>query len=138
MFFEILWSMCDFSAFFFDVLNCVGWCDDVIPDFGKSIHIEWHIINFAVIDGYRRIDEVIELGKSVDVLPHVFVVCVENVSTIFMDVDAADVFGVDITGDMIPTVNDQAGFALLGQLVSKYGTIKTCTDNQIIVHVVSP
>ena len=58
--------------------------------------------------------------------------------TIFMDVDAADVLGVDVAGNMVPAVDDQAGFTLFGQFMRKYGTIKTCTYNQIIVHVASP
>ena len=56
---------------------------------------------------------------------------------VFVDIDAADIFGIDIAGNVISAVDDQAGFALTGQLPGKDGAVKTGTDDQIIIHKIN-
>ena len=52
-----------------------------------------------------------------------------------MDVDAFDLFGVDVAGDMIATIDDQAGLARLGRLVSEHRRRDAGADDKVIVVV---
>ena len=48
-------------------------------------------------------------------------------------VDALHVLGVDVAGDMVAAVDDQAGLAELGGLVTEHRRRDACADNQIII-----
>ena len=109
--FEITGGVSDFLSFGFDVAHGIGWSDDVIPDFGESIHVERHVIYRFVMDSNWRIDVVVEIGELIDVLPDVFIISVKNVGTVFMDIDAVLVFGINVTSDVVTFVNDENGFA---------------------------
>ena len=48
-------------------------------------------------------------------------------------VDALHVLGVDVAGDMVATVDDQAGLAELGGLMAEHRRRDAGADNQIII-----
>ena len=50
-------------------------------------------------------------------------------------VDAVDFFRVDVACDMVAAVDNQAGFADLGSLMSKNGARDACANDQIVVMV---
>ena len=54
-------------------------------------------------------------------------------STIAMHIDALDLFGVDIAGNMITAIDNEAFLPKLFRFMSKNSTRKTCTYNKIIV-----
>ena len=81
--------------------------DDARPHLGEGVHAEGHVVHVAVEVGYRRVDVVVELGEAVDVAPDVLHGGVEDVRAVAVDLDALDVLGVDVAGDVVAAVDDQ-------------------------------
>ena len=48
-------------------------------------------------------------------------------------VDALHVLGVDVAGDMVAAVDDEAGLAELGDLVAEHRRGDAGADNQVII-----
>lgn len=84
----------------------VGRRDDARPHLGEGVHVEGHVVHVAVEVGYRRVDVVVELGEAVDVAPDVLHGGVEDVRAVAVDLDALDVLGVDVAGDVVAAVDD--------------------------------
>ena len=85
----------------------IGRCDDARPHLGEGVHVEGHVVHVAVEVGDRRVDVVVELGKAVDVVPDVLHGGVEDVCAVAVDLDALDVLGVDVAGNVVTAVDDQ-------------------------------
>ena len=85
----------------------IGRRDDTRPHLGEGVHVEGHVVHVAVEVGDRRVDVVVELGEAVDVVPDVLHGGVEDVGAVTVDLDALDVLGIDIAGDVIAAVDDQ-------------------------------
>lgn len=85
----------------------VGRRDDARPHLGEGVHVEGHVVHVTVEVGDRRVDVVVELGEAVDVVPDVFHGGVEDVRAVTVDLDALDVLGVDVAGDVVAAVDDQ-------------------------------
>ena len=81
--------------------------DDARPHLGEGVHVEGHVVHVAVEVGDRRVDVVVELGEAVDVVPDVLHGGVEDVRSVAVDLDALDVLGVDVAGDVVAAVDDQ-------------------------------
>ena len=52
---------------------------------------------FTLVISHRAVGKAVELSKLRNVIPDVFVVSVENMCSVFMDIDALDIFRVNIT-----------------------------------------
>lgn len=89
-----------------DLGLCVGRRDDARPHLGEGVHVEGHVVHVAVEVGDRRVNVVVELGEAVDVVPDVLHGGVEDVRAVAVDLDALDVLGVDIAGDVIAAIDD--------------------------------
>ena len=76
---------------------------------------------------------VVELGELVDVVPHAPIAGVEDVGAILVDVDTVDLLGIDIAGDMIALVDDEALLARLLGFVREHGAGKAGADDEVIV-----
>lgn len=75
----------------------------------------------------------IEAGKSVDVLPDFFVARMENMGAVLVNLNAFNLFRIDVAGDVATFFYDETALAALRGFVSKYSTEQAGTDNQIIV-----
>jgi hypothetical protein len=64
----------------------------------------------------------VELGKPIGIVPNLFVVCLENMRTISMNINIFNVLCVTIASNMIALVNNQAGLAFLSALLREDGT----------------
>lgn len=107
--------------------------DDTGPHLGKGVHVKGHVVHVAVEVGDRRVDVVVELGKTVDVVPDVFHGGVEDVGTVAVDLDALDVLGIDVAGNVIAAVDDQDRLAGALSSIGKDGARKAGTDDEVIV-----
>lgn len=87
-----------------------------------------------MIIGHRGIGIAVEFPELVYVIPNSFVIGMENVGPILMDRDALDIVGVDISGDVVPLLQDQHGLPGFFCLVGEHRPEKPCADDQIIVH----
>ena len=85
----------------------------------EGVHVEGQAVQLALVIGNRRVGEAVERRKAAHIIPHLFVVGVEDMRAVAVDVDALHLFGVDIAGDVRPLVDDEDGFAggfrLLGE-----------------------
>jgi hypothetical protein len=77
-----------------------------------------------MIVGYRAIGVPVERYDAIHEVPDLFVVSMEDVGTILMDVYAFHIFAIDVAAQMGALVNDKAFLSLLGRFVSKGGSKK--------------
>ena len=103
------------------------------PHLIEGVHIEGQRIQLTLIVGNGRVCKAVKLGKPGDVAPDLFVVGVEDVRTILMDVDTLDVLGVDIARNVGALIHDQHGFAVGLGLMGEDGTVQAGADYQIII-----
>ena len=121
-----------------DLSLSLGRGDDA-PHLGEGVHIKGQVVQFALIVGHRGVGVAVEGGKAVDVVPHLFIVGMEDVRTVAVDGDTLHILCVDVAGDVAALIDDQALFAGGGGLVGKDGAEQTGTDDQIIIlHFSSP
>jgi len=111
----------------------VGRRDDARPHLGEGVHVEGHVVHVAVEVGDRRVDVVVELGEAVDVVPDVLHGGVEDMCAVAVDLDALDVLGVDVAGDVVASVDDQDRLAGALGGVGEDGARKTGSDDEVIV-----
>lgn len=107
--------------------------DDARPHLGEGVHVEGHVVHVAVEVGDRRVDVVVELGEAVDVVPDVLHGGVEDVRAVAVDLDALDVLGVDVAGDVVAAINDQDRLAGALGGIGEDGARKAGTDDEVIV-----
>lgn len=60
-----------------------------------------------------------------DIIPHLFIIGMENMCTVFVDIDALDVLGVGIARNVGTPVHDQHKFSISLCIMCKYCSIKT-------------
>ena len=111
----------------------IGRRDDARPHLGEGVHVKGHVVHVAVEVGDRRVDVVVELGKAVDIVPDVFHRGVENMRAVTVDLDALDVLGVDVAGDVIAAIDDEDRLASALGGIGKDGARKAGTDDEVIV-----
>ena len=116
-----------------DLCLCVRRRDDARPHLGEGVHVEGHVVHVTVEVGDRRVDVVVELGEAVDVVPDVLHGGVEDMRAVAVDLDALDVLGVDVAGDVVAAVDDQDRLAGALGGVGKDGARKAGTDDEVIV-----
>ena len=105
-----------------------------IPELAERVHIERQIVEMALIIRDRRIDEVVEPHKLVDIRPDLLIARVENVRAILVDVDAILFLAVDIAADMPAALQHQHRHPRPLHLMRKDRAKKAAAYNQIIVH----
>ena len=53
----------------------------------ERVHIKWHIINLIFISSYWRICISIKLYKRIYKIPYIFIICMEDMCSIFMNIN---------------------------------------------------
>tara|TARA_Y100000780_G_scaffold232562_1_gene266300 strand:- start:7659 stop:7925 length:267 start_codon:yes stop_codon:yes gene_type:complete len=86
----------------------------------ESIHIERQIVELSFVVSDGGIDEVIEACELVDVVPDFFGVCMEDVSAILVNVDALNLFTMDIATEMGAFVDDKTAFSAFVGFVGEH------------------
>ena len=106
----------------------------------EGVHVEGHVVDFAVIVGDGAVGVAVEFGKAVHIRPHLFGIGVENMGAVAVDVDSFHLLGVDVAGDMVPPVDDQAALAGPAGLLGENRTEQAGAHDQIIIllHSASP
>lgn len=69
----------------------------------------------------------IELGKPGDIVPDLFVVGVEDVRTVFVDIDALNNFGINIASNIRAFVHHQNALTTCHGFMSENCAVKTGT-----------
>lgn len=104
------------------------------PQLVEGVHVEGQVIELALIAGQGGVDKVVELGKLVDILPHLAVGGVEYVGAVLVYPYIVDELAVEVATCVLAFVNDEATFAGFGGLVGKHGAKEAAANYEIIVH----
>ena len=110
---------------------------DNAPHLIEGIHVEGQAVELALVIRHRGIGEAVEGHEPVDILPHRFIIGVEDVRTVPVDVDALHLLRVDIPGDVRPLVDDKDGFASGFRLPGEDGAEEPGADDQVVEHLFS-
>ena len=109
-----------------------------IPHPAEGIHIERKVVQFLSVSGHRAVDIVVELGELSDIIPDLFVGGMENMGAVAVHLNAVHLFGINISCNVVSSVDHKAGPAGLFHLSGKNGAEKAGTNDQIIImHTVS-
>lgn len=111
----------------------VGRRDDAGPHPGERVHVERHVVHLSAEVGHGRVHVVVELGEAVHVVPDVPHRRVEDVGAVAVDVDALDLLGVDVAGDVVAAVDDEDGLAGLACGVCEHGAGQAGSDDEVVV-----
>ena len=103
------------------------------PHPAEGVHIERKIVQLILIDGHRRIDVVVKLRESPHIVPDLSVRGVKNMGTVSVYLNAHTLLRVDISGNMVSSVNQQAALPSLVHLMCKARSKQPRSYNQIII-----
>lgn len=81
----------------------------------------------------RGVDVVVEFGELADILPDVLERGVEDMGTVFVDVNSFDVLGVDIACDVIASIDHKTALADAMCLMGEYSTGDAGTHNEVVI-----
>ena len=84
----------------------------------EGVHVERHVIVFALIIGNWHIDIVIEFSELIHIIPDHLIRSMEDMWSIFMDLNAFNLFCVDIARDITAFFNDEDFIALFIKFIS--------------------
>ena len=59
----------------------------------------------SLIVGNRRIDVIVKLCKLIDIIPDLFIGCMEDVSSILVDIDSFNRLAIDIPTNVFSFIN---------------------------------
>ena len=104
------------------------------PHLVEGIHIKRQRIQFTLIISDRRICKSVELGKLGDVVPDFFIVGMEDMRTVLMDIDTLNILCVNIASNVGTLIYNQNRFSMRFSFMCKNGTIQAGANYQIIVH----
>ena len=113
---------------------CPGLCRSTYsPQLVESVHIKRQVIQLSFIIGNRRVGVSVELNKPVHIIPYFPVVCMKNMRTVFMHVDAVYFFAVDIAAGVWTFLYHQTSLSGFMSLMGKHGSEQAAAYNQVIV-----
>ena len=113
---------------------CPGLCRSTYsPQLVESVHVERQVIQLSFIIGNRRVGVSVELYKPVHIIPYFPVVCMKNMRTVFMHVDAVYLFAVDIAAGVWTFLYHQTSLSGFMSLMGKHGSEQAAAYNQVIV-----
>ena len=93
----LLFEVGDFSVvflFFYLCLGCLGGGDS--PHLVEGVHVERQVVELSLVVGYGGVGVAVEFHEGVHEVPYFAVVGVEDVGSVLVDVDAADVFAPEV------------------------------------------
>ena len=82
---------------------------------------------------HRGVREAVELREMVHIVPHFFIVGVEDVRAVFVHMDPFNVLRVNISRDLRPFVDDQALLPGFLCLLGEYSAVQPRAHDQIII-----
>lgn len=81
----------------------------------------------------RRVNELVELRKLVDVFPYLTVSGMENMRAVNVHVNAGDLLRIAIAGDMLPLIYHETAFSSRYRFVCKHSAKQPRANYQVIV-----
>ena len=93
----------------------------------EGVHIERQVIKFPFVIRHRTVSISVEWHNAVHKVPNLLVGGVEDVCSVFMDIDAFDAFTVHIAAQIWAFVDYEAFLASLLGKIGESGSIKART-----------
>ncbi len=76
-----------------------------------------------MIIGHWRIRKPVERGKALNIISYFFIVCMENMGPILMNMNALDLFSIHIAGNMSSFINYNTFISRICQFPGTYCAI---------------
>ena len=126
-------------SLFFDLSGCFFRCHHT-PHLIEGIHIKRQAVQLTLVICHRGVRKAVKLRKRCHIIPHFFVVGVENMRTVFMYMNPFDLLCIHISCDVWAFVDYQHLFPFFYRFPGKYGAVQTGSYDNIIIcfHFVSP
>ena len=121
--FEVLRLMGDFLTLLLNLSSSLFRCHNA-PHLVEGVHIEGQRVEFTLVVGDRRVRETVELSKLRDVFPNFFIIGMENVGPVLVDVDAFDVFSINVTCNVGTFVYNENAFVMSLGFVGENCTVQ--------------
>ena len=119
LFFQVLRLFAiHFSSLLIDLSHCFFRCSNS-PHLIKGVHVEWQVVHFSFVVGHWRICVAVEFRKLINVFPDCLIRSMEDMGTVFMYLDAINLFSIDITSNMAAFFNYFNTFASFCGFVGK-------------------
>ena len=103
------------------------------PHLVKCIHVEWQIVKFSLVVGNGTVCVAVEFHDGIHEVPHQLVAGMEDVRSVLVDIDAFDVFAIDVSAQLRTFVYDETFPTRLTGAVSECRPEKARTYNEIVV-----
>ena len=111
-------------ALFLDLRRCLLRSHDT-PHLVERIHIERQGIQLAVVIRHRGVRKTIKLRELVHITPDLFIIRMENMRAILVDLNALHRLCIHISCNIRAAVNHQNLLARFLRLMGEYGTVET-------------
>ena len=96
------------------------------PKLTERVHVEGHVIRFAIDKGNGGVHVVVELAELAHIIPNATQGSVKDVGSVSVHVYAFDFFGEDVSRYMVAAINHQALFADLLCFMREDGARQAC------------
>ena len=89
------------------------------PHLIERVHVEGQVVKFAFVIRDRAVRVAVKFDDGIYEVPYLLVACMENVGAVFMDINALDIFAIDVSAQLYAFVNDEAFPARFVGTISK-------------------
>ena len=86
-----------------------------------------------MIIGHRRIGETVELRKSRNVFPHLCIIGMINMGTVFVDINSFHGFRINVSRHIRAFIDDQNLFPSVSRFSCEHRSVQSGADHQIVV-----
>ena len=112
------------------------WCYHT-PHFIKGIHIKRKTVQLPLVISHRTVGKAVKVCIFCHIVPYHPVIGMKNMCTIPVYMDSFYILCVNIPGNMISFINNKHLFSCFSGFTGKYGTEKSRSNYQIIIHSLS-
>ena len=92
------------------------------PHLIERIHVKRQRIQLSLIIRYRTVRKTIELRKTRNIIPHFFIICMENVRTVFVHMDILNILRINVACNVRVLVDHKHFLTGIRCLSGKYRT----------------
>ena len=110
-----------FVALLLNFRCCLLRCHNA-PHLIERIHVKRQRIQLSLIIRYRTVRKTIELGKTCNIIPHFFIICMENVRTVFVHMDILNILRINVACNVRALVDHKHFLTGIRCLSGKYRT----------------
>ena len=115
---KIPWLALNFFSLLLNLRSSLLRCHNS-PHLIECIHVKRHRVQLAFVISNRRIGKSIKCCKTIYILPHLRIVCMENMCPIFVEIDSFHFLRINISRNIRTLVNNKDLLSGIGCLTCK-------------------